>query len=430
MELWIARQPIFDAHTSVVAYELLYRSGPANAFDGSEENAATAKVINASFYSPGTNEILRKPAFINFPKGLLAGGGATLLPPQDVIIEILETVVPDLNVMLVCHDLRARGYRLALDDFVLSEEPNPLTAIASYIKVDLQATSTAEQLEIIRRWGKTACMIAEKVETLEEFEQAKAMGYSLFQGYFFARPVIVSTSDVPVSKLHQLRILQQLQHQELDFAALSELVRQDSALSYKLLRFVNSALFGTRAPIDSIQQAIIRVGELGMRRWLAIVLLTDMAAGRPSELAVNALIRARFCELLAPEADLGQRGGDLFLLGLFSHLDAMYGRPMGELLSGLNLHADVAATLLGTIASGSSMAGLWATVLAYEQADWARMIQAAEIARIQTTAAQPLYEAAVRWADQIFHGGADEERPEQAEPAEGREDVLTTDSRG
>jgi len=410
MELWLARQPIFDTHTNVVAYELLYRSGTTNAYDGSDGNAATARVINATFYSPGGREILgRKRAFINFPKDLLASGGAALLPPEEVVIEILESVVPDLGVMLACNDLRSRGYKLALDDFVPCEGVNPLASIADYIKVDFRSTVPSQQAEVVERWGKQACMLAEKVETLEEFERARIMGYSLFQGYFFARPVIVSTPDVPGTKLNQLRILQQLQFPEMDFAAMGELVRQDTAIAYKLLRFVNSALFAAREPIDSIQQAMVRVGELGMRRWLTIVLLTDLTANRPGELAVNALLRARFCELLAAEAGLGSRSGDLFLLGLFSHLDAMYGRPIDELLSGLNLHNDISDTLLGVAPPGIQVAGLWATVLAYEQGDWDRMGRSAATAQIRTAAVQPLYAAAVRWADQVVHGGIPEE---------------------
>ena len=427
MDLWLARQPIFDSRTHVVAYELLYRSGTSNAYDGSDGNAATARVINASFYSPGGREILgRKRAFINFPKDLLASGGAALLPPEEVVIEILETVIPDLGLILACNDLHSRGYKLALDDFVPCEEANPLASIADYIKVDFRATFPSQQAEVVRRWGKKACMLAEKVETLEEFERARILGYSLFQGYFFARPVVVSTQDVPAAKLNQLRILQQLQFPEMDFAAMGELVSQDCALAYKLLRFVNSALFAAREPIDSIQQTMVRVGELGMRRWLTVLLLTGLSANRPGELAVNALMRARFCELLATEVDLASRSGDLFLLGLLSHLDAMYGRPIHELLSGLNLRNDIAEILLGAAPPSSQLAGLWATVLAYEQGDWDRMHRSAATAQIRTSAVQPLYAAAVRWADQVVHGGIGEEPDSERAPSETSTDTKVT----
>lgn len=410
MELWVARQPIFDVHTNVVAYELLYRSGPVNAFDGSEGNSATARVISAGFYSPAGREILaRKPAFINFPRELLAGGGAAILPPEEAVIEILETVAPDLQVMLACHDLRARGYRLALDDFVPTAEPNPLTGIADYIKVDFRETSAQQQIEAVHSFHATACLVAEKVETQEEFERAKAMGYALFQGYFFARPVIVSTTEMTGARLHRLRLLQQLQHPEMDFTALSALIQQDSGLSYKLLRFVNSALFSIRKPIESLERACVFIGELAMRRWLTILLLTDMTSDRPAELAVNALLRARFCELLAAEAGLSVRAADLFLLGLFSHLDAMYGRPLDELMRGLNLRDDITETLLDPAAAGHALGHVWNTVLAYEQADWDRMTHFARKSGIGTAAVQPLYAAAARWSDRVIHGQPQED---------------------
>jgi len=406
MEIWVARQPIFDARSNVAGYELLYRSGPTNAFDGSEANSATAKVINAAFYSPGGREIMYgKPVFINFPGQLLTDGGATLLPPDEVVIEILETIVPSLELMVACHDLRSRGYRLALDDFIPAPERDQLAALAHYIKVDLRLTTPEQQQDVVRRWGKTARLVAEKVETHEEFERVRGMGFNLFQGYFFARPVMISTTDVRGSKLNRLQILQQLQHQQLDFNAISKLVSQDSSLSYKLLRLVNSALFNVRAPIASIRKAIVLVGELALRRWLTILLLTELTANQPTELAVNALVRARLCELLASDAGMGGRSDDLFLLGLFSHLDAMYGRPLDELLNGLNLHEDIVDTLLGRSNSNSGIVSLWNTIVAYEQGHWDRMAEAAAIAGVRTEAVPELYAAAVQWAELVVHGG-------------------------
>jgi EAL and modified HD-GYP domain-containing signal transduction protein len=403
MELYIARQPIFDSEVKVVAYELLYRAGNDMSFDGSEGNAATAKVISASFYSPGGREIMRgKPAFINFPRELLVEGGGTILPPEEVVIEILETVDAGPDVIASCHNLHALGYRLALDDFVPDGRDDSLPGLVDYIKVDFRATTPADRRYVVNRYGRRACLLAEKVETQEEFQQARSMGYSLFQGYFFAHPVLVSTPDVPVFKLNRLRILQQLQASGMDFAAMSELVSHEAGLSYKLLRFVNSALFTIRRPIDSIQQAMLHIGELGMRRWLPIVILTDMTADKPGELAVSALHRAYLCELLAPEAGYSTRCGDFFLLGLFSRLDAMYGRPLDEILSGLGLNHDIAAALLGTARPGDRIAALWDTVIAYEHGDWDRMTISAGAAGIHANCVPALSAAAFKWADLVM----------------------------
>jgi EAL and modified HD-GYP domain-containing signal transduction protein len=249
------------------------------------------------------------------------------------------------------------------------------------------------------------------------------MGYSLFQGYFFARPVIVSTRDIPGFKLNRLRILQQLQLADMDFAAMGELIHYETCLSYKLLRFVNSALFTVRKPIESITQAMVYIGEMGMRRWLPVIILTDMSSDLPGQLPVNALIRARWCELLAPEAGLGHRRGDLFLLGLFSHLDAMYGRPMEELLPGLNLNGDLAETLLGQRPYGDRMAALWDAVIAYEQGRWDRMAEFCALGRIHTGSIATLYASAVKWADAVIHGRPEAE-PETPAPQSERDALL------
>ena len=423
MELYVARQPIFDTHTNVVAYELLYRSGPVNAFDGTEGNTATGKVISASFYSPGGREIMGgKPVFINFPRELLVNGGGAILPPNDVVIEILETVESDPEVLAACRDLRAKGYRLALDDCIPEQKPQALIDLMNYIKVDFRATGKEGLEQAVHRCSRIACMVAEKVETQEEFNDARAMGYQLFQGYFFARPVIISTRDVPPLKLNRLRILQQLHRPEMDFAAITELIKHESSLSYKLLRFVNSALFSLRKPLESIQQAVAYIGEAGLRRWLSIVVLTDINGDRPNQLAVNALVRARLCESLAPEAGLGGRSGDLFLLGLFSHLDAMYGRPLEELLDGLSLRDDICEILIGRRAPGDRAGALWQTVIAYERGHWDDSVVLARAAGISPGRVPALYAAAVKWADQVMHGTlapAEEEAApaEDAEPA-------------
>jgi len=425
MELFVARQPIFDVRTKVVAYELLYRSGAVPSFDGSEENTATAKVISASFYSPAGREIMgHKPVFINFPRALLVGGGGTILPPGEVVIEILETVTGDPEVVAACQALRARNYRIALDDFVPGDWTDPLPGLVDYLKVDFRATTPAQQFDVVRRYGGTACLLAEKVETQEEFERARAMGYSLFQGYFFARPVIVSTRDVPAFKLNRLRILQQLQLPGMDFSAMSHLIRQEPGLSYKLLRFVNSALFAISEPIQSIHQAMLYIGEIGMRRWLPVIILTGLNDGKPDELAVNALQRARLCELLAEEAGFGSRSGDLFLLGLFSRLDTMYGRPLEEVLGRLSLRSDIVDTLLGRCLPGNHLAPLWNTVVAYEQGEWDRMAASAGEAGLRGDFVAALYAEAVRWADLVIGGRLAEEPERRASPTAHQEQAI------
>ena len=219
MELYVARQPILDGQVKVVAYELLYRAGNDVSFGGGETRA-TAKVISASFYSPADARSCAASGLHQFPARITGRWRRDdTFPPEEVVIEILETVDASPDVVASCHALHVRGYRLALDDFVPVDRDDSLPGLVDYIKVDFRATTPAEQRYVVNRYGRTACLLAEKVETQEEFQQARSMGYSLFQGYFFAHPVIVSTPDVPVFKLNRLHV-PQLQAPGMDFAAI------------------------------------------------------------------------------------------------------------------------------------------------------------------------------------------------------------------
>jgi EAL and modified HD-GYP domain-containing signal transduction protein len=402
MELYVARQPIFDCRLRVVAYELLFRSGRNGSFDSADGSAATCKVIDSIFYSPeGEGVMGGKPAFINFPEDLLLTDGAAILPPAATVIEILETVRPDSELVAACARLRARGYRIALDDFDPAVS-NPLTEVADIIKIDFRATSRAEQAAAASYYGRRSGMLAEKVETQEEFHQAVSMGYQYFQGYFFARPVIASTRVIPGFKLNYMRILQKIRAPELDMAGLAGLITREPALSYKLLRFVNSALFSPSYPIGSVKQALAYAGENEIRRWLSIITLVDLASDKPDELVIGALLRARFCELLAPGAGLKNRAGDLFVLGMFSLLDAILNCPMEELVGRLALPDDIQSALLGKAAPGSAIGSLWRLVLAYESGDWEPVERSVSQLGVPASLPPAMYQAAIQWTGAVF----------------------------
>ena len=402
MELLVARQPIFDAQLRVCAYEVLFRSSLKNTFDGSDGEAATAKVISAVFGSPDSERLLAgKRAFLNFPRTLLIQEAASVLPPTSTVIEILETVEPDALVVEACRRLRARGYQLALDDFVPQPTAHPLVPLADFLKVDFRAANPEEQKSLAKRFRGQLHLLAEKVETQEEFRRAAKQGYEYFQGYFFARPEILSARQIRGNKVNYLRILSELHHPELDFDKLTALLKREHALAYKLLTFVNSALFSRKDPIESIQQALTFVGEDAVRKWLTVVGLLDLTSDKPAELAVNTLVRARFSELLADRVGLRDRREDCFLMGMFSRLDAMLGLPLEELLKGLNLHEEIGRVLLGHPRGGDRLADLWKTVLAYEAADWTQVDHLASAAKLKMTALGAAYTDAVAWADTV-----------------------------
>ena len=273
MDVFVARQAIFDRKRQLHAYELLYRSDAArNEFDGTDAAAATRQVISSTLLSIGLENILcGKKAFLNFDHRLLSDGMHLSLPRQAIVIEILESVQPTADLIALCQSIHEQGYSIALDDFVSQPQFEPLTRIAKLIKVDFRATPKEEQRRLLRTYQpRGIAMLAEKVETHEEFEWAQRAGYDLFQGYFFARPVIISGRQIPAVQATCLRLLRETQQKELDFKRLEVLIREDVSLTFKLLRYANSALFGQKR-----QDQLDRAGLAGA--WAR----TAFAAGLP-----------------------------------------------------------------------------------------------------------------------------------------------------
>jgi EAL and modified HD-GYP domain-containing signal transduction protein len=403
MELLFARQPIFDLNRKVVAYELLYRSDGVNEFDGTDERLATVKVINAVFYSPdGRNLLGGKAAFINFPASLLVDDSAELLPRNRVVVEILETVEPTPEVIQACKRLRAKGYALALDDFVDLQGGHPLIPFADYIKVDLKITDRKEGERILSRYRRSGCrLLAEKVETEEDFRWAAALGFSLFQGYFFSRPIMSSVREAAGFKLNFLELLKSISAPEIDFVGIAALINREPTLSYKLLRFANSALLARKQPARTVKQALSFLGEIELRKWLSIVVIMDLASDSPGEVMTNVLMRARLCEILAEPSGLGARTAELFTLGLFSRLDTLFSQPLSELIADINLADDIRSALLETVTTPDAVSRLWTLILAYEAGDWNRAYELLSQLNLELATLTAAYPDAVTWADSM-----------------------------
>ncbi len=301
MEHFIARQPIFDTKGRVYAYELLFRSGLHNYFDCDDADHAAASVIANSNLLFNLDEMTGgTKAFINCTHTVLVKDLMTTLPRQQAVVEVLEDVEPDDKIIEACRRLKSLGYTLALDDFVYHENFEPLLELADIIKVDFLLSDVDEQ----ERLAKTMIprgikMLAEKVETHEVYEHAKQMGYQLFQGYFFAKPVIISRKDIPTNKVQFLRILKDIHAQEVDFKKLALTIQSEVSLSYKLLKLINSAAFALRHKVTSILQALSLLGLREIRSWVSLLSIASMADDKPAELVVSSLIRARLCEQLA-----------------------------------------------------------------------------------------------------------------------------------
>ncbi len=389
----VARQAIFDRKRQLYAYELLYRSHLSHTeFDGTEATLATERVISNALLSIGLEKLLcGKKAFLNFDHRLLKDGMHLTLPRETVVVEILESVDPTPDLIALCQSIHAQGYSIALDDFVSLPGMEPLTNIAELIKVDFRTTTKAEQERLLRTYQpRGILMLAEKVETHAEFEWALEAGYDLFQGYFFARPVLVSERQIPPVQAVCLRLLRETQRNDCDFQHLEILIRSDVSLAFKLLRYVNSALFGRRKNTSSIGQALVILGEDGIRRWAALATLPILAAGKPDELVTLSIVRARFCERLA------QIGGkvyesDAFIMGMFSLLDALIDCPLEQALHSIDLDVSIGNALLGTAPEKDVLASIYQLAQHYEQGDWDRVDALAAASGVTAPAAGAAY---------------------------------------
>jgi c-di-GMP-related signal transduction protein len=403
MEVLVGRQPILDRYHRTVAYELLFRSGIENCFDGSDGNAATRTVITNAFLTIGCQRVLgARRGFINFTGGLLVEGHALMLPKNRVVIEILEDVKPDAEVLEACRKLKEAGYRIALDDITSSNALSPLLAYADYAKLDWLVLGAADRRSLCNRFRKRGLrLLAEKVETKDDFETALSCGCELFQGFYFARPEILSSGKVPTAKLACLRLLKEIQKPDLNFERLGALVRPNVGLVQKLLLFVNAAAFSHQARIESLNQALFHLGEDNIRKWVMLAALPEVAAGKPAELVTISLIRARFCELVAENSLLRGRSSSCFLIGLLSLLDAMVGRPLEELVEDLGLEVHVANAILGRSADKDGLRPILEMAAALERSDFDSAVRLAAAAGVSPALANELHADAMAWADRL-----------------------------
>jgi len=404
MDVLVARQAIFDRDRRVHGYELLFRSDAGrNEFDGTEAGLATQQVLANSLLVIGLENLVgTKKAFVNFGRGPLLQGWHASLPRENTVIEVLETVEPDAEVLEACRKLREEGYQIALDDFVFRPGYEALLDVADLLKIEIQSLPRPEQKLLVRSSkARGLQVLAEKVETYEEFEWAKQAGYDYFQGYFFARPVIVRGRKIPPAKIHCLRLLQEMQRQELDFERLEMMILEDVSLSYQLLRYVNSPLFALTSNIRSIRQALLFFGETELRKWIVLATLARTAEDKPSELIRHSLVRARFCESVARMAYKGQEQS-AFLTGLFSLLDALIDQPLAETLSGMGLAPEITAVLSGQAAESSPLGGVYQLARAYELGDWPRVEEIASQLRVPVAGLGEVYCAAAGWAQQVL----------------------------
>jgi c-di-GMP-related signal transduction protein len=400
MRRFLARQPIFTSKRTVYGYELLFRSGPVNSYDRTHGDVAAASTVDSILLfgierlTPGCR------SFLNCTRDFLIRDFATMLPKDRVVIEILESVPMDNEVHHACQRLKQAGYLLALDDFEDRPDWKPLVALADFIKVDVLATSAADQHRLARTYLPLKIrMLAEKVETYDDFHRTKEYGYTFFQGYFFSRPEMLSRRDIPAIKLNHLLVLQAVNRLPINAVEVTERIKAEPSLSFRLLRYLNSPVFPLIVEVRSIPHALSLLGERGTRKWVSLIAVTCMASGKPAELVALPLIRARFCELLAPHAGLAESGNDLFLLGLLSAMDAILDMRMPDVLREIAIREEIRDALLGKT---NRLRDIFEFVRNYERGCWQEIGPMAARLGISESAIPPLYVEAVDRARQIL----------------------------
>jgi EAL and modified HD-GYP domain-containing signal transduction protein len=361
----IARQPIFDSKLSIFAYELLFRGAnpEESGVNNENENLATTRVIEHTFLEFGIEQIVGNHlAFINLTRPFLTGEIPLPFAPHGTVLEILENITVDQPLIDSVKSLVADGYVIALDDFVFSEEWKPLIKLASIIKIDIMdftREALTEHVNLLKKLNVK--LLAEKVETPDEFEFCKSLGFDYFQGYFFSKPVILNNRPIPNNKLSLLRLLSALQNPDIEIDEIENLVEQDVSLSFKLLKTLNSAAISLPRKIESLGEALIYLGLKNIKNWVTIVALSEMDS-IPTEILVVSLVRAKMAESLAPSYHCN--ANTAFIVGMFSMLDVMLSKRMEEVLCPIQLGDDIKDAL---ITRTGNLGELLSFIISYEQ---------------------------------------------------------------
>ena len=392
-QIFIARQPIYDRDMNVHAYELLFRDKPCGHANITNGEQATSQLLLNALLDIGLPRLVGKhPAFINLTESCIIQGIPSAIAPEHVVLEVLEDVLPGSELLAALSHLKAEGYTIALDDFEYDDSKRPLVELADLIKIDILALSGGElrrQVQKLKSFGIP--LLAEKVETQEEFQACREMDFDYFQGYFFCKPDLVSGERSPACRTQVLRLLTRLQDPNLEFDELADLISQDVSFSYRILRYINSAQFGISRKIESIQTAATMIGLQRIKTWLTILAMSNID-DKPHELILTSLIRARMCETLSADSPVSDSSA--FTVGLFSALDALTGQPLDAALANLPLSEEINQALLER---EGPLGQLLHQVLAYEAADWDTVLTLSG----QGSEPEEAYLKAVEWAGDL-----------------------------
>lgn len=407
MEVFVAKQPIFDSNRELLAYELLYRSSRENSFPNIDGDQATAEVIINSYLNIGIEELSNgKPCFINFTEKLLQLRFPTYFRPREIVVEILESVRPTSEVIEICKELKQLGFQIALDDVIFNNDnldSNSLFHYADYVKVDFLSTSKEcrQQVEKVAK-ALNIKMVAEKIETLEAYEEAKNSGYDYFQGYYFAKPTIVSSYDVPSYFNFNYEEIEKLSMTEASIDSITEIIEKDPSLSLKLLKLVNPPFYQAQQKISSIKQAVMLLGLMEIKKWLYILSVKERASvccHASKDVIQLSLTRAKMCESIEGLSKNRSATSAYFTLGMFSLMDKLVGVPMEKVICDLPLHDELTDALFGV---QNPLKDVLDLVRAVEKAQWGVISEKCKVLSIDEKDLFKIYAESLNWSNQLM----------------------------
>lgn len=392
---FLGRQPILDQQLRLFGHELLYRSGTENHFSGDPEQATREVIDHWLLLIP---EAGRTASFVNCTRSALIEGLVTLMPPATTVLEIPENLDPDPDLLSACLHLRMQGYRFALDGFLPRAVRAPLLSLATFVKIDFQSAGHDLRHEIhAMAAGTGARLLAEKIENDVQFRIAVSEGCTLFQGYFFSQPQIVASHTVPQNYAVYLKLLAELHRDPVNLRRVEKLISGDASLCYRILRVANSALQGHTGIVTTIREALLMVGEDALRRMVTVAMAGTLTQHRPTALLAMVLVRAEFCELLAPALSVDP--AQFYLLGLLSLLDVLVGVPLARILEAIPLSPTMKSALMGDDSIHGRSLDL---VRALELCDWIRCSQIQSRLSLNEGVIADCYARALHWASTML----------------------------
>lgn len=390
-----------DGDRKTIGYEVLFRDGPNNTFPEIDPELATSRLLSDHFLSTHYKTLGSHLGFVNFPYKSLLNRIPTLFPSESLVVEILEDCEPTIQLLDAVKEMSKLGYKMALDDFIPAPEWKPFYPYISIIKFDIQLISILRAKTFMRSVRDLDIkFLAEKVETYEEFNEAKKAGFDYFQGYFFSRPEMIQKKSLEPSFLTIVNLCKEIARKDINYLAIEKLVAKDVSLSYKLLTYVNSSVY-VRKKTQSFKQALVYLGEKRLRKFVSLVAIASTENTKPDYLYSLSIQRARHCELICAKCkcDKGGEEGAAFLTGMFSLLDSLLDQPLEVLVEEMPIEEAVKGALvrgeghLGTILS---------LAIAYEKAEWDTVAQLASSIQLKEDDLTESYQEALVWTTELL----------------------------